>query len=300
MTHGEASPLVSDWARGALDETRASAVERHVRECVQCQDAAAAARALDSEAGRIRSAPQRHPSSDTLARYVVVPDDEPIASLAQIAVHLHGCDDCRGDVVLMREASAPGWWRSIRASLGTIPLAPRMLQPALAAGLLLLVVPAWNGLVDAPRERATSAQLLRDAEEGRARAESEARELASRASEPERGGGVAALVLRGATRAGEEKPSVRLRAGQRLQPLLLDVVPPPGALAIRLMRESGGEAWSVAGPREEFWDDSNRLVGVLVPAEVLPPGDYRLELASSPGAAAFFSSSFQVAAPAGD
>jgi hypothetical protein len=203
----------------------------------------------------------------------------------------------------MRDASAPGGWRRLRAWLGSGALLPAPLQPALAAAALLMVVPAWMGLVQAPRDREESERLVRTVQEERARAESRAselesraNELASRASTAPRGGGVAALVLRGATRASEPTPALRLRAGQGLQPLLLDATPPAGDVSVRLLRQPSEVVWSAAGPREDFWDESNQLVGVLVPADVLSPGSYRIELASADGVKPYFSSSFTVSA----
>ncbi|MGQ0722788.1 MAG: zf-HC2 domain-containing protein [Candidatus Eiseniibacteriota bacterium] len=294
MDHQEASPLVSDWVRGELGGSRAALVERHVAGCRECRDAAEAVRALVAEAGRMRGAAVAHPPADTLARYVTAPREEPFASLAGVAIHLQGCAPCREDVALMREASVPGWWRPIRAWFASAPPLPRALQPAFAAAVVLLIVPAWFGIVDAPRQRAESEGRVRAAEEARAKAESEAAFLAQRAAEAPRGGGVAALVLRGATRSAEEAPTLWLRADQALQPLLLDVTPPDAPITVRLVGADGVIAWSASGARDEFWDEANRLVGVLVPAALLQPGEHRVELSAGPDEPAFFSAAFRV------
>jgi hypothetical protein len=294
MDHREASPLVSDWVRGELEKDRAALVERHVAECRECRDAADAARSLVAEAGRVRLAAVAHPAADTLARYVTAPQEEPFASLAGVAIHLQSCEPCRDDVALMREAATPGWWRPVRAWFDSAPLLPRSLQPAFAAAVLLLIVPAWLGIVEGPRQRAESERRVRAAEQARVRAEAEVAQISTRASEPPRGGGIAALVLRGVTRSAEEPPAIRLRAGQAMQPLLLDVTPPDASITARVLAADGSVAWSASGTREEFWDDANRLVGVLVPTAMLQPGEHRVELSSGPDGPPFFSASFRI------
>jgi hypothetical protein len=63
------------------------------------------------------------------------------------------------------------------------------------------------------------------------------------------------------------------------------------------VREPGGRVWSAEGPREEFWDPANSLVGVLVPAAVLVPGTYRLELGAVPGGTPQVTARFRVLGP---
>lgn len=290
MNHDQAAPLISDWVRGTLARARSVDVERHVAECAECRDAAEGARALVAEVGRAAREAREHPSSDALARFVTDPDSEPIGELARVGVHLRGCAPCSEDVSLMREASAPSWWRPIRAWWASAPAASRLLQPALAVAAVALMFPAWNGLVDAPRERASLERRLSEAEAARARADADARASAGAIA---RGGGVRALVLRPGARSASVVPELRLREGQLLQPLLLDVVPPPAPLTARVVREGGGEAWSASGARAEFFDAANGLVGLHVPATALTPGEYRVELASA-GGEPFFTSRFRI------
>ena len=87
---------------------------------------------------------------------------------------------------------------------------------------------------------------------------------------------------------------MRLRAGQMLQPVLVDATLPAGRVAIALIREPEARAWSIEGTREEFWDPANALVGVMIPTDVLTPGDYRLELATAPGRTPFLTARFRV------
>jgi hypothetical protein len=292
MEHTDAHPLISDWARGRLDAAAARAVESHVRICHACAEAAEAAAGLDAESRRLAESPSAHPSSDALARYVATPDEESTATLARVGAHLRDCDDCREDVTLMREASSPAWWRALQ-SWFAVPGAPaRLLQPALAIAAVVLAYPAWVGLVEYPRARVAAERRAIEAE-ARATAEAEARARAATPVAP-RGGGVAALVLRGATRGGDAVPVLRLRAGQTLQPVLLDAALPAGRVVVTLVREPDTRVWSIEGPREEFWDSANALAGLLVPAAVLTPGDYRLELASAAGASPFVTTRFRV------
>jgi hypothetical protein len=295
MEHAQARPLVSDWARGRLDAARARDVETHVRICQACKEAADVAAGLDAEGHRLAGTETAHPSPDALARYVETPEEESIAALARIGAHVRGCDDCREDVTLMREAAAPAWWRSVRSWLAAPSAPARLLQPALAVAAVLLAYPAWVGLVEYPRARAAAERRIHDAE-ARAQAEAAARALPVPPTAP-RGGGVAALVLRGAARGGDAIPALRVREGQTLQPVLVDAVLPAGPVAIALVREPDTRAWTIDGLREDFWDPANALVGLLVPTEVLTPGDYRLELREAPGRPPFVTARFRVLPP---
>jgi hypothetical protein len=296
MDHGQAVPLISEWARGRLDAARSREVEAHVRVCRTCQQAAEAAARLAAEAQRLRRDAGAHPASDELARYVETPQGESIATLARVGVHLRDCPPCREDVALLRAAAAPAWRRGVRAWLGAPGAPMRALQPALAVLAALLVYPAWLGLVEYPRERTAAEHRIQDAE-SRARAEADARAAAGRTPAPvARGGGIAALVLRGATRGPADVPVVRLRRGQAFQPVLVDATPPAGRLSIALVREPEAVVWTAEGPREDFWDDANQLIGALIPAEALAPGEYRLEVRPAAGAPPALVARFRVVA----
>ena len=294
MTHEQAMPLVSDWARGALDAARAREVEEHVRICAECQAAAEVAGGLHAEAARLTRTPSAHPSSDALAQYVSEPQAASIATLARVGAHVRECDACGEDVTLMREASRPAWWRAVRAAWEAPGAPARWLQPALAMCALLLAFPAWLGLVELPRERAAAERRFHDADQARARAEDRAEHFAFESTRAIRGGGVAALVLQGAARAAGPVPTLRLRSGQILQPLLLDVTSPAGGLRLALVRADGSIAWTAAGPRVEFWDEANRLIGLLVPPTVLMEGEYRIEAGRDDESAPFFTARFRV------
>ncbi|NOT34334.1 MAG: zf-HC2 domain-containing protein [Candidatus Eisenbacteria bacterium] len=294
MTHEQAEPLISDWARGALEAARAAEVERHVTTCDHCRAAAQAAHALLAETKRVSALAGRHPSSDQLARYVSAADSEPLAALATTGVHVRECSACREDVALMRAAASPGWFAAVRAGFVGAPAPVRALQPALALVALLLAYPAWLGLVQAPRERAETERRLIASEDARRAAE---RRTSEPSVAPATGGGVVALVLRGPTRSAATLPTLRLQPGQLEQPLLLDASPPDVRLSIRITGASGVAVWSVTGPREEFWDASNQLVGVRVPATLLAPGDYRIELAAAGHPEPLLTAEFRILPP---
>lgn len=76
--------------------------------------------------------------------------------------------------------------------------------------------------------------------------------------------------------------------------MLLDATLPAGNVAIALVREPDARVWTIEGPREDFWDAQNALVGLLVPADVLTPGNYRVELGAAPGRAPSFTARFRV------
>ena len=212
MTHEQAMPLVSDWARGALDADRARAVESHVSQCLECQASAVAARGLHAEAARLVHTPSAHPSSDALAEYVNDPHAASITALARIGAHVRACPACREDVALMRAASRPAWWRAVLSAWEMPGGRARWLQPALAACALLLALPAWRGLVELPRERAALEQRVLQAEQARVRAEARVRDLAPASMPAIRGGGVAALVLQGVARNATALPTLKLLA----------------------------------------------------------------------------------------
>jgi hypothetical protein len=219
-----------------------------------------------------------------------MPDAESIATLAQTGAHVRGCRSCREDVELMREAAAPSWRRFLRARFGDRVWGVRALQPAFAILAILLAYPAWLGLVQYPRERAASEQRQQEMET-RLQTEAQARSATATLL---RGGGISALVLRGATRGEDAVPVLRLRSGQPLQPVLLDAALPPGRVRVSLIRGPEGEVWSAEGEREEFWDEANGLVGLLIPADALTPGEFRLELRSAADATPFFTGRFRV------
>lgn len=297
MEHEEARRLVSDWARGRLEAARAREVETHVRGCAACAEAADAAAGLDAEGRRLGATATAHPSAEALATYVETPAELATAALARIGAHVRGCEACRGELALAREAAAPGALRRLRAWFAPAGSPARALQPALAVAALLLAYPAWIGLVEHPRARVAAERRVQQAE-ARARAAGERPAPPAGALEP-RGGGVAALVLRDATRGSGGTPELRLRPGQILQPVLVDVAIPWPQVAVALVREPGGRVWAIEGPREEFWDPANALAGLLVPAGVLTPGAYRLELGPATGQAPQVTARFRVLATPG-
>lgn len=298
LTHEQAVPLVSDWARGVLDDAQSRAVEEHVLLCGECRAVAEAAGGLHAEAERLARTPSAHPSADALAQYVTEPQIASTLTLARVGAHVRGCDPCREDVALMREASRPVVWRALRAWWEEPGSGARRLQPALALAAILLCFPAWRGLVELPRQRAASEQRIRDADRARERAETMVRELTIQPAPALRGGGVAALVLQGTLRDAGALPTLRLRSGQPLQPVLLDVSPPRGELHVTLVHANGSVAWTASGPRGEFWDEANRLMGLLVPTDVLTPREYQIEVREGENRTPFFVSRFRVAAGA--
>lgn len=271
LDHRQAAPLIVDWVRGRLDGASAREVETHAGGCTMCQEAAEAAAHLDAESRRLENSATPHVSSDALARYVETPHDEPIATLARIGSHVRTCPTCQEDVTLMRAAVAPSWSRSVGAWFGGLSWSFRPLRLAFPILAILLAYPAWLGLVEYPRYRASRTPGMSVS-----------------------GGGTATLVLRGGTRGGDDRPAVRLRKDQLLQPVFLDTSLPAGSVYIRLIDETGRDVWRAAGDRDTFWDEANRLVGALIPTEVLDVGDFRLELRTMRDGSPVFTGGFRV------
>ena len=297
MDHADARQLISDWARGRLDASRAQEVAEHTKSCADCTAAAEAVARLEAEGRRLATGVSPHPSPETLARYVALPGESSTLELASVGVHLRECATCREDVDLVRAAAAPEWWRAVQSWLASPPASMRGLQPALAAAVVLLAYPAWLGLVEYPRARAAAERPASQA--GPAPVAGAGARANPEAAAP-RGSGVSALVLRGATRGGDDLPVLWLRPGQLLQPVLVDATLTGSQVAVSIVREPGGGVWDTRGPREEFWDPVNSLFGILVPAAVLTPGQYRLELAAGPGAPPEVTARFRVVLAPGE
>jgi hypothetical protein len=47
-----------------------------------------------------------------------------------------------------------------------------------------------------------------------------------------------------------------------------------------LIREPNEVIWSITAPSSEFWDEENRLLGVMVPIAEMTEGIFRVEVSS--------------------
>lgn len=292
MDHEQATTLITDRARGKLDSGLSADLDSHLRGCVECQGALEASAALEAQ---IRSrGPEYlspHPPAEDVAAYAVFPARLPTARLAAVALHVRACPICEVEASTARRSLSGAWWRGFKAStLGAEPLPARaLLAPALAVLALALLYPAYLGTVRYPaalreRDQATVAvDSLRGIHET-------VRPKSAPSIAPS-AGGVASLVLAGPSR--ESRPAVPVIRLHADQPYLHVVIDHPSAaearaarrpLEITIMRV--GETtpiWRVEGNAASLWDEGLQAAGVVVPADRLPPGTYRLELRVDPG-----------------
>ncbi|HUK62236.1 MAG TPA: hypothetical protein VLV15_02845 [Dongiaceae bacterium] len=267
MDHELAATRITDWVSERLPAAEAEGVAAHVRTCASCAAAAEAARALRNAA---REALPRtsHLDPVTLARYTLTPDDLTVAEIGRCRAHLDECPECAREHELVRAANAPSLTRTLASWLPPATEPRAVLAPALAVLAVLLAVPAYQGLVTLPRERARHAG-----------------QAASSAPAPAAGpvawagGGVETLILESATRGGATVPAIRLRAGQPAEPVLLECDRPPGdTVTVRLTDVRGGLVWSRVAAISEIWDPRHHVVSLLLPAAALDPGEYLLVL----------------------
>jgi Putative zinc-finger len=283
LDHEQAATRITDWVSERLSPAEAERVAEHVRSCVSCTAAAEAARAL-RVAARETGPRTPHLDSVTLARYTLTPADLTVTEIAGCRAHLDECPDCARERDLVRAANAPSWTRALAAWLAGAPEPRALLAPALAVIAVLLAVPAYQGLVTLPRERARH----------------EASVVATPAvpvMHPSAwaGGGVETLMLEPATRGVTTTPVVRLRPGQPAEPILFACDRPPGdSVTVRLTGTHDAVVWTHVTAVSEIWSAGHHVVSLLVPADALSPGEYRLELLSAPDQGLHASARFRV------
>ena len=305
MEHETVAPLLSDLMTAQLDAARASSAWAHVAACDGCQAVLKAMRQVrDAIAAEGEAVFSAHPSSDDIVRFALADPELPTHVLARIGTHLRLCGSCRAEVDLTRRADsgAPEWWRPFWSpieALGsalvrlTVPSAWSRLAPALAALVLVLAYPAYQGAVRLPAatratERAQQeAGALRSEQQGLKSALGKSREELQRFSSW--GGGARLLYLSGPTRGESSAPRVSLGEGQPYQPIVVDWRPgtidaggPPHGVEVRLVgRVDRTPVWKHQAPVSDLWDPAQQALVLLVPTALLEPGDYRLEVQES-------------------
>lgn len=286
MDHAMAADLVSDWVGGRLPAGQAAEVEAHVRSCDECRGVADIARAVRQEiATHGEGLFSPHPSPDELSRFVLDPDRLPLPALATIGEHLRACPTCASDSALVRRAGNLALGRRLAAWLAVHRTPSSLLRPAFAVLAIALVYPAYLGLVEYPR--------LRD--------QARSANHATPAPIAWSGSGVDPLVLTPAVRGAEPSlPTLRVRPGQPAQPIFISREAPPGADRLNLMLRdhAGAIVWQIEAPVAELWNPGAQVIAVLVPADRLHAGDYRLEMMTSGQVAPIFTASFHVLAAA--
>jgi hypothetical protein len=236
-----------------------------------------------------------HPRAGEIARWAQTPEAMPEAPRLEIERHVRACPTCATEAASARDAAATAWRRALAARLARADEAPASAWlravPVLAA--VALAFPAYLGLVELPRERERARAAL---EERGALVPPEPAPVSPRPVADPWSGAARTLVLSGATRAEGPVPSISPRPGQPYIPIVLGVegLPGTGPLFVSITDAGGTEAWSGRPEVASLWDPANRVGTLLVPTALLPPGDYRIDLRSRPGAGPLFSARFRV------
>ena len=288
VEHEQAAQVLPDYAEGALDPADADALERHVASCVECNENLSLLRRIGMEIAESGAAVfDDHPEGTRLVDYALVSPQLAEADLARIDAHVKSCPTCSREVASVRAAESwsRSWWRGIEDLLrGVIAPAP---VPALASAFaaLLLVYPAYLGVVRLPvvaRERAEAIEAL-----------------ASR--EAWEGGPIATLFLAASTRGEPDShmPVLRLRPHQAFLPIQIDFdmsAWPAEQVAVVTLRElnSPRQLWRHSGSAAEMWDPSDEAINLLLPADSLGAGTYAMEIAREGASTAEYSARFAV------
>lgn len=150
MAESSAHPndLLLRFVENDLAPAQEERVAEHVARCPECQDWCEAFAVLDSD---LRASADRHPSADSIARYVIAPETLDEEKRQSLHSHLASCDLCREDEALVAEGvdGKPLGYEAQGVAMRL--LTSRPLQ--IAASLLLLV-----GVLASPLFRESSGQ----------------------------------------------------------------------------------------------------------------------------------------------
>ncbi len=304
LDHDAVVPVLSDLVSGRLATGREAAAWAHVGACTECQEAL-------STMARVREGLERygatlldgHPSSDELATFALAYDELATEQLGRVGDHVRRCSRCATDVELVRRASPAA---GSRRQLVLPPAAAwaRTLRSAAAIGVaaaLVLAYPAYRGMVRLPVLERDHRQTAHELESVRAHLRALESSPAISGGEDVRATGwsgpAALLFLSDTRRGGAATPAVTLRPGQPFLPVLVDYQPPEVTaqtpLWLSLARAGDGvQLWTHRTTWSQVWDAPIQAMILLLPARLLPPGAYRLEIrllgvAASPHVATF-------------
>lgn len=288
LTHNEARLVLTEYAHGRLDSQGAHALEGHVAACVECRGALAALRALERElAEHGEAALSEHPVPEKLVRFAVNSSRIAVPELARLAAHVRACPTCEREVELTRGADAwrAPWWRSFARAWQEAQAGPwGMLAPAMAVIALVLAWPAWLGVRELPNVRRAQETATHDAAQLQREVVSLREVVQANDAAASWSGGARALAFP-ALRRGvpPEPPELRVVPGQPHVPVYVAFDPrdagDPAALAIVILRAgTPGEVFQLEGAAADLWDPAVQGLSLLLPARVLEPGDFRLEV----------------------
>ena len=283
MGHEEASVLLDELRAGTLPVDLARQVQAHVDQCATCRgtlDLLLELQGLPEE--QRLSLFEEHPSSEELA--ALSDDGESLSSahLARLRRHLLVCPSCRADLDLLERGIEGAAGQAHGKATWRIPTGARWALAAALGGLLFF----GGTLVQRNEVRTLRRQVSRLARPG----EGIGQGKESQAGMPTIKGSYAMLLVPASTRGGAGIEMVRLQPGQVELPVLFGFEPGVTAgldekLAARLFDEEHGEPiWQAEFSAGELWNKEFRALIVALPAAVLDPGHYRVELAG-PGEA---------------
>jgi hypothetical protein len=287
MEHNEATARIVDLGSGVLDNLEEEALRKHAASCGDCAGVVEVLERLRAEAGIEGGAGgDSHASAEALAALAVSghsPEEQATQALER---HLAGCPCCRAELTVAREAIA-----RVRSPLFRLGERVRALLPS--GGVWGTPGPAW---------RALALVLLVPAVLGLWR-------MGNRPPSPQ-GGGVSVLFLAAPVRSAEGTiPTVRIRAGQALQPILVQATDPDWAdlesdhrVCVRILRaedSTAREVWAHAGSAASLIDLARAAIAVMVPTAVLSPGEYELSVEAEDPAGPPLSRRFRVAEASG-
>jgi hypothetical protein len=305
MEHDPHSARLTELVTGALGETETRAGWEHVARCRDCQDVLGTIDRLRRLGRRPVQGTTAHPLADEIVQYAIDPEQLETADLARIGAHLQTCSDCRAEVALTRRADreALSWWRRLGTMLGAfrIESAAPVLAPALAALVIVLAYPAYQGAVRFPEARRAQEQAARRIASLEARQqELGARIEASRTPTAGWSGPIRLLYLPAATRGASQTPTVSIAPGQPYQTIVVDAPflrEGAGArtLSVVIERAGGGVAWRHQATADDLWDAHSRAAVILAPAPALAPGPHALVIREADGAERY-RGAFRVAA----
>ena len=288
MNHEEARTILSDLLAGQLEESEAASAWEHVAACLECRQVLPVVFQVRSAvATRGAAVFSAHPPAEDIVLFATADPELSTPAMARIGSHVRSCPDCQSAVELTRRAdAATGSTRKPARGVARIPRSVLMFAPALAIVVALLAYPAYRGIVVFPELQRAHETTARDLEKLQSDARELRGELARRVNEPKTqswAGPMRLLFLPATTRGTPSEPAVEHASGRLYQPIVVQHRPfagdrPEGTIEVSVLRDNDEKVWSEQRPVSDWWDSAHASLVLLVPAAVLEPGRYRLEI----------------------
>lgn len=303
MDHETASELLDQYRAGELDPERRAALDAHLAVCDECRGTLSADHALAAATSRAV-----HPSSAEIVAFATSSEQLDENERSILEDHLGGCDLCRAEVSTIRQVEASlsrqagGGGASPAVRRGRGRARPGRLLLIAAVLVLALAYPAYLGMFRLP---AVVRQIgeLRQENAGLEQAVSDLEVRIGRADDAARWRGSTPLqILLGAQRDQASAPAIRQTLPITL--LGIDTGPLVGVeegdkLLVEISATEAGQVikLALAGADAKRQLAAAGVITLIVPAEDLPPGQYRLRvvLANRPDEPEIYATRFQVA-----